>query len=796
MNKKLHLAAFLGIGGLALTGLAQVPAAPKNLHAEVSGQAVSLTWENADFGKELYYTSFEGEYEDFPFEGWSVITTDEVDPIATWFQFPGPKFEESENLELYYGTGVASAAVWFDPFVPRGEDAVISAYQDEWLVSPVIDNAAYVKFSFYIKPTLLEDGQYEEFKNHFYIMVTDDGENWEPVWDARYDMLNIDGFQTAVVCLGEPSPTKQFAFVAQSNPDDTTYGLFYAWCVDDVYVYDSKPDAEAGPVALKPAPLGKTFIPFDKTGLTPSLQPQPMHREPMDKPLAFYYNIYRDGTLLVANYHATYFTDDDAKDDGDYVYEVRAVGFDGESEPATAEVHIGGYEFAAPTDFKVWSSFDEDTNYYLIHMSFGDAKSDFKPDFYEIITDGQRCAYFVYDGSDNYGVSFSHVVPGTYQYEACAVYNNPEGVSPYVGQWITVGTRSTVTGMTTVANGNDVTIEWGNPTEPDLDELTGFDVYRNGTCIAENIEGNTFTDTNVPNGLYSYAVACRYSDGSVSSFLKQEQKIGDSLAVYPLPYSEDFNSGFQPENWSVYTYETQTPPKYYFSFDNAFDIEVYGGGFDGGFVSATSNLPGFYIIADYLQSPFYDLSKITDRSGLTLEFDFDFLSIGGNSPSVCRLEYSVDGGETWVQWGDDSTVPYYTELDLAEIGEFCNPQFFSMKFGDVATAETISFRLLYLSFFDYHFALDNWKVYDANGAGVGTLSAEDSSIRITRRADSIVAAADSEILSLEVYDLTGSKIACVSGNGNAVVNIDGVDTAVAMVRAVTAKGVKCIKLTK
>lgn len=752
LQSSLLLAAAASMGASASD--APLPNAPGNLRAEVSGQTVALSWTNSDEGSMLLYNGFEGDPNDFPFNGWSTVVTDVVDPITSWFQFPSAAYEGMDNLDRFINSGQNSAYVSFDPFVPRADDATINAYQNEWLISPTVDNAAYVVFSFFINPTLLEVGTYDEFNEHYYVMVSHDGgKEWEPVWDARYDMLPIDGYQQAVVCLGEPTPDMKFAFVAMSDPDNTRYGLHYVWALDDVYCYASAPDAVPGRVIGKAAPAGVTYRNFDTTGLTPSLAPAPAAQR--RKPLAYHYNVYRDGELLVANHHALYFTDSDAKPTGTYLYEVRAAGEEGESEPASLKVAIGDVEFAPATDVNVTSGFDEDTNLYEITITWKDPEGDFQPVYYNVFCDGQSSGFFMH--GDEYELTHTMVANGTYLYEVQATYENPDGESPKVGSWITVGWRSTVTGVDAQTEGNNVNLSWGMPTFPDAYELTGFDVYRGAEKIADNYFINFFTDSNVEDGAYRYYVIARYSDGSESMPVSAGVKVGSGVKLYSIPHSEDFNSGFQPDNWQTDTYYGQTPAQYQFRFDNYYGIEIEGGGFEGGFVSATNEVPAFVILANYLISPTYDIASVANPKALTLSFDYDFMGSGG---SYALIQYSLDKGETWQDWGTPDMLPYYTEQDLAELGAFCCPERFSMNFSSIATAPTITFRVYYESFFDKHFALDNWSV-TASDAAVQTVAGDGDAL-VVRRGDKVTVTAN-DIISARAYDFSGRLIASAGG---------------------------------
>lgn len=793
MRRNLQLGFACGLlAALPLSGYAQLPSPPKNLKGTASGHTVTLSWDNGDQGDLLLYNGFECDPTDFPGEGWSTIVTDVVDPITTWFQFPNEKFEGMDNIDRFIHSGEKSAFVYFDPFVPRQEGSVIPPYQNEWLISPTLDGAAYLVFNFFINPSLLEVGQYDEFTNHYYVMVSNDnGENWEPVWDARYDMLNIDGYQQAVVCLGEPTDSMKFAFVACSDPEDELYGLYYCWTIDDVYVYSSMPEAAPGRVFGKMAPQGSTCLEFNTEGLTRSnlFQHAPKY-SPAKKPLAYHYNIYRDGELLAANHHSLSFSDYDAKEEGTYLYEVRTAGEEGESEAASVEVRINPAVFAAPKNFEASSEFDEDSGYYILHFRWENAEGDFIPAYYNLFWEGSSAAFFTYEKDAVYELSYTDVEPGTYLYELQAFYDNPEGESEKLVKWITVGQRSTATGVTAETKANEVTLSWGKPTAPDCDDLVGYDVYRGANKIAENLSSTSFVDSNVENGAYCYSIVCVYNDGSESLPKSARLKVGNGVKLYPIPHSETFDTTFQPDNWQISSNYDQTPVQYQFRFDNYYDIEIDGGDFEGNFVSATNEVPAFIIVADYLTSPTYDIASVEDPSKLTLGFDYDF---HGSGYSLVIIEYSLDNGETWETWTDPEMIPYYTDQDLAEKGAFSIPMKFQKNFSEIATANTITFRVYFESFFDKHFALDNWKVFIDGSQGVSA-SIADSSVKISRNGNAVEIKAEENILSAEAIDLSGKVIASAA-NASTACTLNVAESSFYIVKVTTVNGTKVCKFS-
>ncbi len=63
--------------------------------------------------------------------------------------FPGEDFIQTGNYEDYIHSGEASAMMYFDMYSMAGDH---DAAQDEWLVTPSIDNAAYLELYYYMDP--------------------------------------------------------------------------------------------------------------------------------------------------------------------------------------------------------------------------------------------------------------------------------------------------------------------------------------------------------------------------------------------------------------------------------------------------------------------------------------------------------------------------------------------------------------------------------------------------------------------------------------------------------------------
>ncbi len=236
---------------------AQQPAVPANLKADVMGHRVTLNWEHPDLGETLLSTDF--ELEGVPVtddeisldtDGWTVKTTNTSDYSCTWFRYPTSDFMGADNYEILVGNGLRSAVVFFD-IVEDEHDM----HQDEWLISPIMEKAAYLEFSYYIDPRVVENGVHPEYPDHYVVIASTDGGNtWgEPLWDARYDASTEEGWHTVSLTLADvPTDAMRVAFRAYGEYQFDDYGdtinqsLYATWAIDDVTVRaaDRTPNVE------------------------------------------------------------------------------------------------------------------------------------------------------------------------------------------------------------------------------------------------------------------------------------------------------------------------------------------------------------------------------------------------------------------------------------------------------------------------------------------------------------------------------------------------------------------------
>lgn len=211
--------------------LAQLPASPVNLQADVEGCKVSLSWQRGGDEGLLTYEGFESET--FPTEGWETKKLNTTDYRCSWFHYPTDDFIELDNWDYYIYNGEGSAMVYMD----MGYHDGIAYNQDEWLISPIYDNASYLDFWYYINPMILDYAQYPDFVDKYCIEISHDGgENWETIWDVRNYHNGLDGWQQASIYLGEPTPNTRIAFHAQSDMSSEWSMLYFSWTIDDVVI--------------------------------------------------------------------------------------------------------------------------------------------------------------------------------------------------------------------------------------------------------------------------------------------------------------------------------------------------------------------------------------------------------------------------------------------------------------------------------------------------------------------------------------------------------------------------------
>jgi len=150
--------------------------------------------------------------------GWTMIQNN------TGYQGTNPCFWS--QMSNYAHSGTYSAGLWWDYY-----------YQDEWLITPSMTIAGSCTLSFWTYGYLGST-----YGDHYYVMVTtNNGANWTPVFDlsALTGGWNYYASPFYVDLSAYSGQTVKLAWYAQ---DPTTNdGMWYAWLIDDISVWSSKP---------------------------------------------------------------------------------------------------------------------------------------------------------------------------------------------------------------------------------------------------------------------------------------------------------------------------------------------------------------------------------------------------------------------------------------------------------------------------------------------------------------------------------------------------------------------------
>lgn len=661
--------------GCALTMLCGTAPAQTNLTANVNGCKVELTWDLSERLQDLDNQGFEAG--EFPGGDWTVRSTNTSDYRCSWFSYPTADFTQFENYTEYVHQGERSAMVYMD----MGQHADgSSANQDEWLVSPVYSQASLLEFYSYIDPMVLEYDSYEGYDDHYYVKLSrDGGETWEVIWDARTSCAPEGGWQLVSLPLGEPSDNMRIAFQAISGSAQPTDHLYFLWAIDDVRV--SQPAAAAK--AASAVSYG-------------------------------YYNVYRDNELIAPQLNTRRFVDDSDKAEGTYTYRVTYMdNLTGqESEGTSAQVEIYAPTFDAPRNVRLTCREDSELG-YVASLSWDEPEGRQKPEGYIVYCNGMWAAYGITETNfENTGLT-----KGVYEYAVSAIYDTPWGESEAVGDVIAIGTRMPVQNLLAELNDGQVTLTWQAPAESQH-SVKAYRVFRGTECIAQDLTGCTFTDTQVPQGSFDYTVLAVYED-DMESMASAVAVSNGEMPVYELPFTETFDTPFKPANWLVENLFEYTEDCYVWRFDDWYEMKLAGEGFSGGYASIDGISAGWSGIMANLVTPPLDAHH-AEGTQLLLSYDLDFLSIYGDSEAF--LEYSTDRGLNWTTL--EQLQPYY-DTDL-EPGELCRAVHMKHDVTQVAQGGTIQFRWYYSGNMDGHIAVDNVRLERIEPEGIGTVTATAS----------------------------------------------------------------------
>ena len=761
--KKIFLSGWLVLAASVLTVvLAQQPSVPQNLQADVLGHKVTLRWENPDVDKMLITNDFEmdnvepGEQVSLEQDGWTVRTTNTSYYACTWFSYPTAEFMDLDNYEIIIGNGKRSAAIFLDVMEEDGH----AKHQDEWLISPVLDKAAYLRFSYYIDPRVVADGVYPEFPDHYVVLVsTDGGQTWsDPLWDARYDASTEDSWHTVMLALtDEPTSTMQVAFRAygewQVDPetgDTINQGLNATWAIDDVTLFTAK----------DPSAIIST------------------------------YRIELDGEKL-ADVKGVDYADKSEKPWGEHTYSVYSVTADGlSSEAATVTVDLQEIVFAAPRNFVCTPVLDETTGKYNVTMTWDAPQTNFKPSHYTLYSDKAICGTELTEEDGREGVGVTGCF-GLYVFSIEAVYKSPDGVSERIAKRLALGVRYGVNDLKAEVVGKDVLLSWAAPEESEY-PMGSYTVYRGGEKLAEGITETSWRDENVENGHYQYVVIAVYADGeAVRTGI--DCQVGEPVRV-KLPYEQSFDTTFCPDNWKIENQSGRTPDKYSWYFDDKSRLGITGRGFDGCYAAIDCRNSGYYWLNATLAMPAIDLTSAVNRENLTLFFNYSY-AIGGILKA--GVEFSFDGEEWFILHmlskedgydPDDGAEDFNIRLAEIRLGDF----FASAGTTDLEDAETIYLRFRYEAIFSHYWAIDNVWIGEAEVSVEKPV--EDIDVTVSSANGLLKVRAGQEIKKVEVFSIEGMRLAEQTVNGQTETTMRLSRRGTVIVRVITAQGVKVVKL--
>lgn len=674
-SRPLRALAMLAAMTVAATSQAQdKPSAPVNLRAEATYSLVTLSWQRSSAEADtLLSEGFEADT--FPPEGWTITTTNTNDPSYTWFSFPTSDIiDYIDDWEDYVHSGERSAFVNIDMGAPYDDGT--AGTQDEWLITPAVEGAAYLDFWCKIPSQVLEYGEDETFTNHYYVKVSHDGgATWKELWDGRADSNGSDGWQAVSLYLGDPADgPAMVAFHATSGSDDPDMSLFCTWDIDDVRL--SSATAEGTPME------------------------------------SFY--VYCDGETLAEGLKSLTFTDDSDKTAGEHLYEVKSYNSQYEqlSDAAEATVYIQGATTNAPTNLRLSYTYDEESQKYNVQMAWDAPEGERTPAYYTAYCNNAMFG----DWLEECSVEQTGLSKGVYNYSVVAVYEYPDGESEAVGDQVALGTRYPARDITVTPNGDgSFAIAWKAPKESEY-TVNGYKLFCGTTLLAEQAE-TAYTEAEPAEGNHDYSVKAVYDDGFESVAVTVNIDNGD-MPVYELPFSEDFTGGLKPGNWSVTKNRSGLKDNYLWRFDNWYELPVSGGGFDTDFASANSSSAGLTNVNTTIITPPLTRKSIGDNERTYLEFDMDY-KIGGKS--YAYIAYSTDNGENWTDLVDE--LQGYSDDDLAA-GATCQPQHLAYDvtalFDD---SDEVMIAWTYNGKSAQHIAIDNVRVSNADPTAIGRVVA-------------------------------------------------------------------------
>lgn len=726
--------------GTVLSLMAQAPATPINLQAEVEGCKVSLSWQRGDNNAILTHEGFEGEK--FPSDGWEVQSFNTTDYRCSWFHYPTDDFKELDNWQYYIKEGEGSAMVYMDMGYHEG----IVYNQDERLISPIYNDAVYLDFWYYINPMILEYAQFSDFVDKYCVELSHDGgETWEVIWDARNHHNGLDDWQQVSLYLGEPTPNTRIAFHAQSDMENEWSTLYFSWTIDDVVISSNGSSSDTMHSTRQHTHRDisdsmqsyKVFNSNNSTSLNRRFAAQKN-----DEPSS-YYQVFLEGQLLADKLCSLSYIDISDKEAGTYTYEVKAVDEQGISEAATIQVTIAESTFNAPTNVQVTSEYYDEEGWGEVIITWDAPEGNRKPACYSIYVNGVLAGVEIPLGE--FGNTW--VAKGVYTYEVAAVYEYPYGESQRIGDQVAMNTRYPARNLEAVVDNGIVTLSWQKAKESDF-TVESYKVYRGNKEIANIPAGETLTyiDNENINGVYTYSVKASYSDGELSLPIQQNILVND-YAITELPYTQEFNGDLTPDNWMIEVLN-EIDPMFNWRFDNWFEIATPCTEVKGNFASISSEANEFINLICSITTPIFDSTNIPEGESVILSCTMDYYS-AWESSYVC-VEVSYDAGESWEWYADiypEDITDYQYNIDITSAVENATPMF----------------RIIYDGAGDGYMIIDNFKVYITDNLGVNKNHSEEIAISMIAGRQLLVSAS-SAIENVQIYNTNGMLVGAYNGN--------------------------------
>ncbi len=707
------------------------PATPTSLTTEVTGTRVELNWINGDGGTPLVECGFEEE--SFPPSGWSAKVTNDYKYLCSWFRFPGEDFIQTGNYEDYIHSGEASAMMYFDMYSMAGDH---DAAQDEWLVTPSIDNAAYLELYYYMDPQILEYGLDDSFPDHYYIKVsTDNGESWSVLWDARYDAEPSLGWHNLVLALPQDGSVK----IAFQGVSDTADMVHFLWALDDVRVLSSRKGTD----------------------------------------IVDGYTVMLDGEIIAEHVKSLGYVDRSAKSPGTHRYEVYAESGDTLSSGISAEITIAEIDLLPPVNVAVNTSYDDNDESYLVSVSWDTPQGVIAPSSYNVYCDGFEVATMLEENS----IDFYGYTKGVYDFQVTAVYQDPDGESDPVGSRVAIDTRYNARNLQTLSDNGNVILTWESPEDGDH-SVTHYEVWRGDVNVDEEVKDLMISDVNVKPGKYRYYVTAVYEDGVKALPAYIDVDNGDA-APRQLPLSENFDVGYLPADWILENLWDNTPSNLLWQFGDPNGIGVTGEGFDKGFASIDCINSGFYSLDGTLVTPSISV-KGCDLDNLAVTFAYDYASSGFDSEATLEIETDNNGF-----WTPVESLESYEPS--GEKGVF-SPKIVKYNIGDfILDASTVRLRWHYAGMFDYHLAIDNVRVADKESSVNVT---ECEMIKVMPTSEGLDIYTLEGICHAEVFSADGRLVATIGESGIGLTKIALDCTGVLIVNISATSGSRVVKVRR